>query len=66
MSTVDLSRFQFAMTSIYHFLFVPVTIGLAVLTAVLHTAWYLRRDEGYLRLTGSSAPFSSSTSRSAW
>jgi cytochrome d ubiquinol oxidase subunit I len=51
MSTVDLSRFQFAMTSIYHFLFVPVTIGLAVLTAVLHTAWYLRRDEGYLRLT---------------
>jgi cytochrome bd ubiquinol oxidase subunit I len=51
MSTVDLSRFQFAMTSIYHFLFVPVTIGLAVLTAVLHTAWYLRRGEGYLRLT---------------
>ena len=51
MSTVDLSRFQFAMTSIYHFLFVPVTIGLAVLTAVLHTAWYRSRDDGYLRLT---------------
>src|SRR4029450_1871927 len=51
MSTVDLARFQFAMTSIYHFLFVPVTIGLAVLTAVLHTAWYRRRDDGYLRLT---------------
>jgi len=51
MSTVDLDRFQFGMTSIYHFLFVPVTIGLAVLTAVLHTAWYRRRDDGYLRLT---------------
>jgi cytochrome bd ubiquinol oxidase subunit I len=51
MSTVDLARLQFAMTSIYHFLFVPVTIGLAVLIAVLHTAWYRRRDEGYLRLT---------------
>src|SRR6185437_9826596 len=51
MSTVDLDRFQFGMTTIYHFLFVPVTIGLAVLTAVLHTAWYRRRDDGYLRLT---------------
>ena len=49
MSTVDLARLQFGMTTIYHFLFVPVTIGLAVLTAVLHTAWYRRRDEGYLR-----------------
>ena len=51
MSTVDLARLQFGMTTIYHFLFVPVTIGLAVLTAVLHTSWYRRRDEGYLRLT---------------
>jgi cytochrome d ubiquinol oxidase subunit I len=39
MST-DLARWQFATTSIYHFLFVPVTIGLAFLTAVLQTAWY--------------------------
>ena len=33
----DLARWQFATTSIYHFLFVPVTIGLAFLTAVLQT-----------------------------
>ena len=37
---VGLSRIQFASTSIYHFLFVPITIGLAFLVAILHTAWY--------------------------
>ena len=40
MSQLDLARLQFAMTSIYHFLFVPVTIGLAFLTAMLQTAWH--------------------------
>ena len=38
--TNDLARWQFATTSIYHFLFVPVTIGLAFLVAILQTAWY--------------------------
>ena len=51
MSSLDLSRLQFATTSIYHFLFVPLTIGLAFLVALLHTAWFRRRDEAYLRLT---------------
>jgi cytochrome d ubiquinol oxidase subunit I len=51
MSSLDLSRLQFATTSIYHFLFVPLTIGLAFLVALLHTAWVRRRDEAYLRLT---------------
>jgi cytochrome d ubiquinol oxidase subunit I len=51
MSTLDLARMQFAMTSIYHFLFVPLTIGLAFLTACLHTAWYRTGHEDYLRLT---------------
>ena len=40
MNKVDLARCQFAMTSIYHFLFVPVTIGLSFLTALLQTAWH--------------------------
>ena len=40
MSAVDLARLQFASTAIYHFLFVPVTIGLAFLTALLQTAWH--------------------------
>ncbi len=40
----DLARWQFATTSIYHFLFVPVTIGLAFLVAVLQTVWYRDGD----------------------
>jgi cytochrome d ubiquinol oxidase subunit I len=51
MSNVDLVRWQFAFTSVNHFLFVPVTIGLAFLTALLQTAWYRSRREEYLRLT---------------
>jgi cytochrome bd ubiquinol oxidase subunit I len=47
----DLARWQFAFTSVNHFLFVPVTIGLAVLTALLQTAWYRRKQPEYLRLT---------------
>src|SRR3954452_14582351 len=51
MSQLDLARLQFAMTSIYHFLFVPVTIGLAFLTALLQTYWYRSGRAEYLRLT---------------
>ncbi len=47
---LDLARWQFALTSIYHFLFVPVTIGLAFLVALLQTAWYRNGDETYRKL----------------
>jgi cytochrome bd ubiquinol oxidase subunit I len=47
----DLARWQFAFTSVNHFLFVPITIGLAFLTALLQTAWYRRQNPEYLRLT---------------
>jgi cytochrome d ubiquinol oxidase subunit I len=46
-----LARWQFAFTSINHFLFVPVTIGLAFLTALLQTAWHRSGRDEYLRLT---------------
>jgi cytochrome bd ubiquinol oxidase subunit I len=46
-----LARWQFAFTTVNHFLFVPVTIGLALLTAMLQTAWYRRKTPEYLRLT---------------
>jgi cytochrome bd ubiquinol oxidase subunit I len=49
--TNDLARWQFATTSIYHFLFVPVTIGLAFLVALLQTAWYRNGRPEYKRLT---------------
>jgi len=48
---VDLARIQFAFTSINHFFFVPVTMGLAFLTALLQTAWHRSRMQEYLRLT---------------
>ncbi len=49
--TNDLARWQFATTTIYHFLFVPVTIGLAFLVAVLETAWYRTDNPDYKRMT---------------
>src|SRR5689334_16539866 len=48
---VDLARWQFAFVTINHFFFVPVTIGLAFLTAVLQTTWYRTDRDEYLRLT---------------
>src|ERR1700729_748813 len=49
--TNDLARWQFATTSIYHFLFVPVTIGLAFLVALLQTAWHRNQRPEYKRMT---------------
>src|SRR6478609_6306261 len=39
------------MTSIYHFLFVPLTLGLAPLVAIMQTAWYRTGVDAWLRLT---------------
>src|ERR1700748_3894108 len=47
----DLARWQFATTSIYHFLFVPVTIGLSFLTAALQTTWHRSGNPELRRLT---------------
>ena len=49
-TTVDLARIQFATTSLYHFLFVPLTLGLAPLVAIMQTLWYRGGDEAWLRL----------------
>lgn len=51
LSQLDLSRLQFATTTIYHFFFVPVTIGLAFLVAILHTKWHRSEDPALRRLT---------------
>jgi len=50
-TTVDLARIQFATTSIYHFLFVPLTLGLGPLVAIMQTLWYRTGDDAWLRLT---------------
>jgi cytochrome bd ubiquinol oxidase subunit I len=51
MDALDLARAQFATTTIYHFLFVPVTIGLAFLVAVLHTMWFRSGNPDHRRIT---------------
>src|SRR2546430_972559 len=50
-TAVDLARIQFATTSLYHFLFVPLTLGLAPLVATMQTLWHRSGDEAWLRLT---------------
>ncbi len=52
--TVDallLARLQFGITTVYHFLFVPVTIGMSLLVAILQTAWVRTGKDAYLRAT---------------
>ncbi|WP_329464092.1 cytochrome ubiquinol oxidase subunit I [Streptomyces sp. NBC_01431] len=46
-----LARWQFGITTVYHFLFVPLTISLAALVAGLETAWVRTGKEKYLRAT---------------
>ncbi len=43
MDALFLSRLQFAITTVYHFLFVPVTLGLSIFVALLET-WYLNGE----------------------
>jgi cytochrome d ubiquinol oxidase subunit I len=50
-TTVNLARAQFATTSLYHFLFVPLTLGLGPIVATFQTLWHRTRDEKWLRLT---------------
>jgi cytochrome d ubiquinol oxidase subunit I len=50
-TAVDLARVQFATTSLYHFLFVPLTLGLGPIVAVFQTLWYRTGNDAWLRLT---------------
>ncbi|GAA3024164.1 cytochrome ubiquinol oxidase subunit I [Actinokineospora globicatena] len=51
MDVLELARWQFGITTVYHFLMVPLTIGLAVLVAGMQTAWVRTGDVKYLRMT---------------
>lgn len=51
MQALDLARWQFAITTVYHFLFVPITIGMAFLVAGMQTAWFRTNKVKYLRAT---------------
>ena len=51
MDALDLARWQFGITTVYHFIFVPLTIGLSPLVALMQTFWVRTGDERWLRLT---------------
>lgn len=51
MDAVILARLQFAATTVYHFFFVPLTLGLSVLVAIMETLYVRTGNENYLRMT---------------
>ncbi|MGZ4581985.1 MAG: cytochrome ubiquinol oxidase subunit I [Nocardioidaceae bacterium] len=51
MDVLDIARWQFGIITVYHFLFVPVTIGLSAIVAGFETVWLRTSKEKYLRLT---------------
>jgi cytochrome d ubiquinol oxidase subunit I len=51
MDVLDLARWQFGITTVYHFFFVPITLGLSWLVAGMQTAWVRTGNEKWLRAT---------------
>jgi cytochrome d ubiquinol oxidase subunit I len=50
-SALDLARWQFGIVTVYHFIFVPLTLGLSFLVAGMQTAWHRTDNPRYLRMT---------------
>ena len=50
-TVLDIARWQFGLVTVYHFLFVPLTIGLTFLVAVMETTWLRTHRPEWLRLT---------------
>ncbi|GAB2445086.1 cytochrome ubiquinol oxidase subunit I [Nocardioides hungaricus] len=50
-SILEIARWQFGITTVYHFLFVPITIGLTALVATMETLWLRTKSPEWLRLT---------------
>ena len=50
-SSLTLARWQFGITTVFHYLFVPLTIGLGLLVAILQTASYRTKDDAWERAT---------------
>lgn len=51
METLDLARWQFGITTVYHFILVPLTIGLAPLVAIMQTKWLRSGEQKWLQLS---------------
>lgn len=51
MDALMLARWQFALTTVYHFFFVPLTLGLSVMVAIMETMYVRSGNEAYKRMT---------------
>ena len=51
MDALELARWQFGITTVYHFFFVPITIGLSFVVALMQTIWIRTRNPEWLRLS---------------
>ena len=51
MDALALARLQFAVTTVYHFFFVPLTLGLSILVAIMETLYVRTGNETYKRMT---------------
>ena len=51
MEALEIARWQFGITTVYHFMMVPLTIGLGLVVAVMQTLWHRTGKEEYLRMT---------------
>ncbi|CAM3192086.1 Cytochrome bd ubiquinol oxidase subunit 1 [Arthrobacter ulcerisalmonis] len=51
MDALEIARWQFGITTVYHFMMVPLTIGLGLVVAVIQTAWHRTGKPEYLRMT---------------
>ena len=50
-TVVELSRWQFALTALYHFLFVPLTLGLSFLLAIMESVYVMTNKQVYKDMT---------------
>ncbi len=48
MDTLDVSRWQFGITTVYHFILVPLTIGLAPMIAIMQTMWVVTKKDHWV------------------
>ena len=51
LDAVTVARWQFGVTTVYHFVLVPLTIGLSLLVAIMQTAWHRTGKEYWLQAT---------------
>lgn len=47
---LDLARFQFAMTTVFHFFFVPFSIGMGLVVSIMETMYVVKKDEVYKKM----------------